>query len=262
MRRDVERALGEPQGTMEPTYAATPLEDAEDWERQPLRGLRRTIAKRMVLARRSAAHFTYVDEVDMTNLLSKTLTREPNVELPSPLAFIAHACVRVLANYVILNSSIDDPREEIVFKKTVHLGIAVATESGLLVPVVRDAARLSVLELASTIEDLAGRARENRLAPADLRGSTFTITSLGKLGGVMSTPILNYPEVAILGVNAIRSVPRPCDGEIQVRKMMNLSTSVDHRITDGLTCARFIQDIKRILEGADFPDLFDDEDRP
>jgi pyruvate dehydrogenase E2 component (dihydrolipoamide acetyltransferase) len=158
-----------------------------------------------------------------------------------------------------LNASIDDEREEIILKKKVHLGIATATDEGLLVPVIRDTSHLSVLEMASAIEELAQRAREKTLTPSELKGSTFTITSLGKLGGIMSTPILNYPEAAILGVNAIREVPRLRDGTFQARKVMNLSISVDHRITDGLTCARFIQDIKRILEEADFPDLFDNE---
>jgi pyruvate dehydrogenase E2 component (dihydrolipoamide acetyltransferase) len=264
MRRDVEQAIAGASPAHSDTSAArlpseTPIQDADDWERRPLRGLRRAIARRMIKARQSAAHFTYVNDVDMTHLVSRSITGQRDVEPPSPLAFIASACVRVLGNYLILNSSIDDENEEIILKKKVHLGIATATDEGLLVPVIRDASRLSVLEMASAVEDLARGAREKTLTPSELKGSTFTITSLGKLGGIMSTPILNHPEVAILGVNAIREVPRFWDGTLQARKVMNLSISVDHRITDGLTCARFIQDVKRILEEADFPDLFDNE---
>lgn len=176
----------------------------------------------------------------------------------SPLAYIAHAAVRTLADFVALNSSIDDDRQEIIFKKKVHLGIATATEGGLVVPVIRDAAELSVAELADAIEGLARKAREGRLTPEELRGGTFTITSLGRFGGIMSTPILNHPEVAILGVNAIREVLRLREGEPRARSVMNLSMSVDHRITDGLVCAQFVQELKRMLEGAEFPGLSDE----
>ena len=140
-----------------------------------------------------------------------------------------------------------------IFKGVVHLGIAAATEEGLVVPVIHEAARFSVAELAEEIDALARKAREGRLTPRELRGSTFTITSLGKLGGVMSTPILNYPEVAILGVGALRSVPVLRDGQLEARSVLNLSISVDHRITDGLEAARFVQDLKQKLEGVDFP---------
>jgi pyruvate dehydrogenase E2 component (dihydrolipoamide acetyltransferase) len=258
MRRDVERAraareAGEPPAAVAAPQAAARPEDAEDWERRPLRGLRRAIARRMVRSRRSAAHFTYVDEVDMTELLERA--ERSGLGPLSPLAFISHATLRALAGYPLLNASIDDERGEIVLKANVHLGIATATEGGLLVPVIRDAARLSVPELAVAIDELASKGREGRLTPGELRGSTFTITSLGKLGGIMSTPIINHPEVAILSVNAIRDVLRLRDGGPHPRRVMNLSVSVDHRIADGLVAAQFIQDVKRILEGADFPDL-------
>jgi pyruvate dehydrogenase E2 component (dihydrolipoamide acetyltransferase) len=259
MRRDVEqfRSGGVSPMPVRDEVLPPAEEDADDWERQPLRGLRRAIARRMSRARRTAAHFTYVEEVDMTELLA--LARGGEEGTPrSPLAFIAHAAVRALADYVALNSSVDDDRQEIIFKKKVHLGIAAATEGGLVVPVIRDAARLSVAELSEAIEELAGKARESRLTPEELRGGTFTISSLGKLGGIMSTPILNHPEVAILGVNAIREVLRLDDGEPRPRNVMNLSMSVDHRVTDGLVCAQFIQEVKRILEGVDFPDLSDE----
>jgi pyruvate dehydrogenase E2 component (dihydrolipoamide acetyltransferase) len=255
MRRDVEqfhasRLAPGPEGE-----GVTPvLEDEPDWERRPLRGLRRAIARRMVQARRSAAHFTYVEEVDMTHLLDTA--RGAGITI-SPLAFISHAAVRALASYELLNASIDDTKEEIVVKRKVHLGIATATDDGLLVAVIRDAACLSPAELAESIEELATRARAGRLTPSELRSSTFTITSLGKLGGIMSTPILNYPEAAILGVNAIREVPSFVDGELRTRRVMNLSISVDHRIADGIVAAQFVRDVREILEGADFPGLSD-----
>jgi pyruvate dehydrogenase E2 component (dihydrolipoamide acetyltransferase) len=255
MRRDVEQfqsGRGGPGPEAEPPAAV--LEDEPDWERRPLRGLRRAIARRMIQARRTAAHFTYVDEVDMTHLLERA--KEAGITI-SPLGFISHATIRALASYERLNASIDDAKQEIILKHKVHLGIATATDDGLLVCVIRDAARLSPSELVSSIEELATRARGGRLTPAELRGSTFTITSLGKLGGIMSTPILNYPEVAILGVNAIREVPSFVAGELQPRRMMNLSISVDHRIADGIVAAHFVRDIREILEGADFPDLSD-----
>ncbi len=255
MRRDVEsfRTTGPP---AEPpaervSAPAEAVADPEDWERRPFRGLRRAIARRMVQSRRTAAHFTYVEEVDLTDLLARI---EEHAGSPrSPLAYIAHATVRSLAATPVLNASIDDEREEIVLKGKVHLGIATATDEGLLVPVIREAAELDVRELASAIEALAEKARESRLAPGELRGSTFTITSLGKLGGVLSTPILNYPEVAILSVGAIRSAPAVRAGELVERRVLNLSISVDHRIADGLVAARFIQDLKQKLESVDFP---------
>jgi pyruvate dehydrogenase E2 component (dihydrolipoamide acetyltransferase) len=253
MRRDVERfhaGLAAP--APESGAVALPEADEKDWERRPLRGLRRVIARRMVQARRTAAHFTYVDEVDVSVLLERAAAANLKV---SPLTFIANAVARTLPRHEHLNASIDDAREEIVLKRRIHLGIAAATDEGLVVPVIRDAARLGVVELASAIDGLAERAREGRLTPAELRGSTFTISSLGKLGGIMSTPIVNYPEVAILGVNAIRPVPALVDEELQSRSIMNLSLSVDHRIADGLVAAEFVRDVREILERADFSEL-------
>jgi len=235
------------------TSQQDPVKDPADWTRQPLRGLRRTIAERMSLSRRTAAHFTYVDEVDMSALLERI--EAVKLRAVSPLAFIAGAAVRALASFPILNASIDDARGEIVMKGQVHLGIAAATEQGLVVPVIRDAAKLGALELSEQIRALGEGARSGSLGPTQLRGSTFTITSLGKLGGVISTPILNPPEVAILGVNAIRKLPRVIDERVVARSVMNLSLSVDHRIADGAVAARFIAEMKRILEDSDFEEL-------
>ena len=173
----------------------------------------------------------------------------------SPLAFIAHAVVRVLPHYPQMNACMDEETEEIIYKGKIHLGIAVTTEAGLVVPVIRDAAVRDVAELAATIRDLSGRVREKRLKPSELQGSTITITSLGKLGGLMATPIINYPASVIIGVHAIRILPRYVGDQVEPRKIMNLSVSLDHRIVDGFECARFIQDVKEILEQADFPEF-------
>jgi pyruvate/2-oxoglutarate dehydrogenase complex dihydrolipoamide acyltransferase (E2) component len=254
MRRDVEAFHAA--GGHEPAAAHAPVErapDPPDWRREPLRGLRRAIAERMVASRHTAAHFTYVEEVDVTELL--VAIEASALAGTSPLVFIAHACVRALAGFPVLNASIDDARGEIVYKGAVHLGVATATDGGLVVPVVRDAAGLRVPELARRITELAEKARSGRAQPGELSGSTFTITSLGKLGGVISTPILNPPEVAILGVNAIRLLPRVIAGEIRPRQVMNLSLSVDHRIADGLVAARFALELRGLLEGAAFDEL-------
>jgi pyruvate/2-oxoglutarate dehydrogenase complex dihydrolipoamide acyltransferase (E2) component len=196
-----------------------------------------------------------VEEIDMTDLLARVA--KSDLREVSPLAFIASAVVRTLPDFPHLNASIDDEREEIVRKGVVHLGIAVATDAGLLVPVIREAAKLPVAALARAIEEKARGAREGGLAPADLRGSTFTITSLGRLGGIVSTPIVNHPEVAILGVNRIREEPRYVGGALAARQLMNVSLSVDHRIADGLVAARFVQALREILEGARFAELGD-----
>jgi pyruvate/2-oxoglutarate dehydrogenase complex dihydrolipoamide acyltransferase (E2) component len=254
MRRDVEafHVSGAPARSAPQAEPEKPA-DPPDWRREPLRGLRRVIAERMLASRRSAAHFTYVEELDATDLLA-AIEASP-LAGTSPLAFIAHACMRALSGFPVLNASIDDARGEIIYKGAVHLGVATATDGGLVVPVIHEAGGLGVAELARRIAELAEKARTGRAAPGELSGSTFTITSLGKLGGVVSTPILNPPEVAILGVNAIRRLPRVIGDEIRPRQVMNLSLSVDHRIADGLVAARFVLELRRLLEGAVFDEL-------
>lgn len=266
MRRDVEAAQrGTAEAPARPTPAASSAaapsrsestsEDPADWERRPLRGLRRAIARHMTEAVHRAAHFTYVEELDLTTLMERRKERAPDL---SPLAFIASAVLRALPDYPRLNASIDDEREELILKGRVHLGIAVAAKDGLVVPVISNAQLIDTRGLAAQIEDLGARAREGKLVPAQLRGGTFTITSLGKLGGIVSTPIVNHPEVAILGVNAVRELPRYVGGELRPRQIMNLSISVDHRIADGQDAALFVRDVGALLGEAAFPDVFDD----
>jgi pyruvate dehydrogenase E2 component (dihydrolipoamide acetyltransferase) len=274
MRRDVEEAARNPAPAQQPRAAthaepiapieaatarstATPLppaNDPPDWKRVPLRGLRRAIARHMSEARHHAAHFTYVEELDLTTLLEKAAAL--GGQKLSPLAFIARAVVRALPDHPSLNASLDEARDDVVYKQRVHLGIAVAAPDGLVVPVIRDAGALTTRDLALATDALSRRARESKLTPDELRGGTFTISSLGKLGGIVSTPIVNYPEVAILGVNAIRTLPRFAGDQVVARRLMNLSISVDHRVADGAHAAQFIADLKAMLESADFPDVF------
>jgi pyruvate dehydrogenase E2 component (dihydrolipoamide acetyltransferase) len=274
MRRDIELAASAPPSAPAPQQvapgglagaalasgeespqhgAAARAPDPPDWRRVPLRGLRRAIARHMREAKHHAAHFTYVEELDLTALFERG---EALGQKLSPLAFIARAVVRSLPAHPSLNASLDEARDELVFKEKLHLGIAVAAPDGLVVPVIRDAAALTTRDLAAATDALARRAREGKLTPDELRGGTFTITSLGKLGGIVSTPIVNYPEVAILGVNAIRKLPRFVGDQVVARRLMNLSISVDHRVADGAHAAQFVADVKTILEAADFPDVF------
>lgn len=233
--------------------AAAPAPDEPDWRREPLRGVRRQTAEHMARAL-AVPHFTYVEEVDVSEL--ERLRRGLAADEPiSPLAFIAAAALQVLPRFPQLNAFLDDRTGEIVYRDRVHLGIAVNTEAGLLVPVIRDAGGLSARELGRAVAALAARARERKLEPAELKGATFTITSLGKLGGVMATPIINVPAAAILGVHAIRTLPRYVGGRLRPRQVLNLSISLDHRIVDGYDGARFLQEVREILQAADFPEL-------
>jgi pyruvate dehydrogenase E2 component (dihydrolipoamide acetyltransferase) len=220
--------------------------------RIPFRGVRRKIAEHMVFSKHTAAHFTYVEEIDCTELVAlrtraNTRLAAWNLKL-SYLPFIVKATAAALVKFPQLNATLDDAAGEIIQRAHRHIGLAAATEAGLIVPVVRDADQLSVLDLAGEIERLAGLTRSGKATREELTGSTFTITSLGALGGVLATPIINHPEVAILGVHKIAPRPAVRDGKIVIRDLMNLSISVDHRVVDGYDAARFIAEIKATLE--------------
>jgi pyruvate dehydrogenase E2 component (dihydrolipoamide acetyltransferase) len=235
-----------------PAYTPSPLSTDRREERVPLRGIRKRMSERMHQSKRTAAHFTYVDEVDVTELVAfreqmRSLVEQKGVKL-TYLPFIVKACVSALKEMPILNASLDESKGEIVLKKYYNIGIAAAVEDGLVVPVVHDADRKNLLEIASEIQRLADTARQGKLAPTDIQGSTFTITSLGALGGLFATPIINYPEVAILGVHEIKKRPVVRDNQIVIRDIMLLSLSFDHRIVDGYTGATFCQKVKRYLE--------------
>jgi pyruvate dehydrogenase E2 component (dihydrolipoamide acetyltransferase) len=220
--------------------------------RVPFRGLRKKIAENMVRSKHTAAHFTYVEEVDCTELV--LLRARENQRLAgqgiklSFLPFIVKATAGALEKFPQLNATLDEAAGEIVQRKRIHLGLATATEAGLLVPVVRDASGRSVVELAQEIDRLAAVTRSGKAAREDLSGSTFTITSLGALGGVMAAPIINFPEVAILGVHKISRRPAVVGDKIEIRELMNLSISVDHRVVDGYEAAQFVAEIKARLE--------------
>ena len=182
-------------------------------DRIAFRGVRQKIADNMLRSTQSAAHFTYVEECDVTDLIAMRdrahkRASERGIKL-TYLPFIIKAVVSGLKKYPIVNATLDVAREEIVLRKNYHIGVATATQSGLIVPVLRDADKLSLYQIAETVGPLAERARTGKASREELVGSTFTITSLGKLGGVLATPIINYPEVAIMGVHKIRKCP-PC----------------------------------------------------
>ena len=221
-------------------------------EEIPLRGLRKKIAEKMVQSKHHAPHYTFVDEVDMTALVNlrqtaKAMTAERGTKL-TYLPFIMKAIAEGLKKYPLLNSSLDEEKGKILIKHFYNLGIGVATPDGLTVVVVKDVDTKSVGELAKDLETLGEAARQNKIALDDLKGSTLTITSLGNLGGMFATPIINYPEVAIVGIHKIEKRPIVRDGQIVARDMMYLSLSFDHRVVDGAVGAEFCAYVKQFLE--------------
>ena len=230
-------------------------------ERQPIVGLRRKIAERMRHAKATAAHFTFVEECDASRLVDWRQRQLPEAERQGVrltfLPYIIKAVTDALRRHPILNSSIDEGTNEIIYKKYYNIGVATATEAGLMVPVVQNADQLRLFELAEQIERLSRAAQNGTLAAEDLRDSTFTVTSLGKQGGLLATPILNHPEVGILGVHRIKERPVVRDGQIVIGQVMLLSLSLDHRIVDGHVGAAFAYDVIETLEN---PERLFDED--
>lgn len=215
-------------------------------------GLRRLIAERMSASKREIPHFAYVEEMDITELesLRKHLNArvQDNAQRLTLLPFIATALVRALREFPQCNATHNKERNVIIQHGAVHLGIATQTPDGLKVPVVRNCEQRDLNGIAAEIRRLSDAARDNKIKRDELMGSTITLTSLGKLGGIASTPVINQPEVGIIGVN--RAVKRPVvvDNEVTVRLMMNLSSSFDHRFVDGYDAAAMIQRIKEMLE--------------
>jgi 2-oxoisovalerate dehydrogenase E2 component (dihydrolipoyl transacylase) len=225
---------------------------AEAVEEHRLVGIRRRIAERMQEAKRRIPHFSYIEEVDVTALeeLRLQLNEEAAGKRPklTPLPFVMRALVRALAAHPEINARFDDENAVVNRHAAVHIGIATQTPNGLLVPVVRNASARDLWDCAAEASRLAAAAREGKATREELSGSTITITSLGALGGLATTPVINYPEVAIVGLNRIAERPVVRDRQIVVRKMMNLSSSFDHRVVDGWNAAAFIQKVKRFLE--------------
>lgn len=221
-------------------------------ERVPLKGIRKIIAQAMVKSVYTAPHVTIMDEVEVTKLVdfrnqSKPLAEKKGIKL-TYLAFIVKALVAGLRQFPALNASIDDDKNEIVYKHYFNIGIATDTENGLLVPVIENADRKSIWMIADEIRDLATRGREGKLSANELRGSTMTITNIGSAGGMFFTPVINHPEVAILGTGRIMEKPTVRNGEVVVAPIMTLSLSFDHRIIDGATAQYFVNYIKELLE--------------
>lgn len=244
---DVRRAASGPGSRMAATVQAQvpPVQE----ELVPLRGVRRTIADRMAKSRATTAQVTHVDEVDMTAVVKlreslKGRAEEMGVKL-TYLPFIIKAIIPALKEFAYVNSSLDDQAGNIVLKKFYNFGIATDTEQGLLVPVVRDVDKKDIFALAREIEALAERARKGQLSLEEVRGGTFTITNVGAIGGLFATPLVNLPEVAIMGVHKIAKRPVVREGKVEVRDMMYLSLSFDHRVFDGAYAARFTS---RVIE--------------
>ncbi|MBM3324573.1 MAG: 2-oxo acid dehydrogenase subunit E2 [Calditrichaeota bacterium] len=232
-----------------------PMPDFEQWgpvEREPLRSIRRKVAHRMVTSMILAPHVAHMDEADVT-LLEEFRKREKERRTGQPgehltlLAFVIKAVTAGLRAAPAFNASLDPFKEEIVYKKYYNIGIATDTGRGLIVPVIHDTDRKSILQIAAAIEDLATRARDGKIEVAELRGGTFTITNVGPLGGTALIPAINYPEVAILGIGKVQEKPVVREGQIVIRKILPLTLAFDHRVADGADAARFVSELVRNL---------------
>jgi len=240
--------------TLEDVHKAAPpmaVERALE-ERVPLRGLRKRIAEHMTMAARTVPQFTFVAEVDMGAVAAdrekrKAEAQKEGVKL-TYVAYVVRALIPALQKYPLLNASLDEAKGEIVLKRHYDIGIATATEEGLVVPIVHNADAHDLIGLARTIEHLSGGARAKKLTPGDLTGGTFTVTTTGAKGGLLATPIVHHPQVAILGVHAIVDRPVVRDGQIVARPMTNLSLSLDHRVVDGQVGADFLYEVIANLE--------------
>lgn len=224
-------------------------------ERVPVRGLRKKIAEKMALSMHTVANFAYVEECDMTELVEFRTKLKPVAEKMgtkiSYLPFIMKACSIALKEFPALNASLIEEggqMTEIVYKKFYNIGIAIDTEDGLTVAVVKDTDCKGIWELSRDIVDLGEKARNKKLAITDLQEGTFTISNAGNIGGLFAPPIINYPEVAIMGVHQMRKRPMVVDGEIKIRDIMYLSLSLDHRVVDGAVAARFMNRVVGMLQ--------------
>jgi 2-oxoisovalerate dehydrogenase E2 component (dihydrolipoyl transacylase) len=255
-RQDFEAALGGGSVVLQANASATSgvpsLAPRTGTEEIKVIGVRRVIANRMTEAKRNIPHFAYVEEVDVTEL--ESLRQHLNGRLPAGassltyLPFIAAALVRVLEDFPQCNAHYDTERNVLVRYHGVHLGVATQTPDGLKVPVVRHAEARTLWDLSADIRRVSEAARTGKAAREDLTGSTITLTSLGKLGGIVSTPIINAPEMAVIGVNKAIDRPVVVGGAVTIRRMMNLSSSFDHRFVDGYDAAAMIQALKDRLE--------------
>lgn len=226
-------------------------------ERVPFKGIRKVIAGAMSKSVYTAPHVTIMDEVDVTELVALRTKYKPYAENRGSkltyLPFIVKALVSACREFPIMNSTLDEANQEIVYRKFYNVGIATDTENGLIVPVIEDADRKNLFTIADNIKDLAVRGREGKLSPNELKGSTITISNIGSAGGMFFTPVINFPEVAILGTGRISEKAVVRNGELVAAPVMALSLSFDHRLIDGATAQNFMNHIKKLLAQ---PELF------
>ena len=253
-KADIDAHVSQPSALRAPPALPPSLVPAGEDEVVKIVGLRRKIAEKMVESYRLAPHFCYVDEVDCTDLWAvrkrlKPLAAEMGAKLTF-LPFIMKALCQAFKQpeFRKINANIDEADFALHIKGAINIGIAVDSPQGLYVPVIKNVEQKSIVELAIEMADLTQRTREGKVKLDELQGGTFTITSVGNIGGRFATPIINHPEVAILGVNQIHDRPMVVDGEIVARKMMYLSPSFDHRVIDGAVAARFVTFVKNLLE--------------
>jgi pyruvate dehydrogenase E2 component (dihydrolipoamide acetyltransferase) len=265
LKEDVERSVGgngsgaTAGGAMpayKPPVGKTSITAGPSEERVPLRGLRKAIATKMRQSKDHAAHFTYVEEADVSQLVQlrkqvKEIGEKQGVKV-TYLPFIMKAMVAALKKYPILNSSLDEEKAEIVFKHYFNIGLSIQTDDGLTAPVVKDVGNKSILHLAHDIEEIVKRARAKKLTQEDFHGGTITLTNAGTIGGLFATPIINYPEVAILGFNKIFRKPVVVNNggteSIAIRDWTYFSISLDHRVVDGAIGAEFMKEFIRTIE--------------
>jgi pyruvate dehydrogenase E2 component (dihydrolipoamide acetyltransferase) len=229
-------------------------------EKVAVRGLRKKIIEKMALSKRTAAHFTYVEECDVTELVELRQLMKPKAETAGVkltyLPFIAKAAVMALQDFKELNATLLEEGgvpTEINYKHYYNIGIAADTEDGLMVPVIKDLDQKTFFEIAREVTELSQKARDKKLSAAELQGGTFTITNAGNIGGLFATPVINYPEVAIMGVHQIKKKPWIVNGKIEIRDIMYLSVSLDHRVVDGAVGARYMNRVVELLQN---PKLF------
>lgn len=221
-------------------------------DRLPFKGIRRSVADHMVISMQTAMHVTHVDEIDVSDLVrireqEKSVAEQRGVKL-TYLPFVVKALISALKQFPIFNSSLDEEKGEIVIKKYYNIGIAVDTEEGLIVPIIKNADKKSILDIAKEISELAQKARDRKLTLDQIRGGTSTITNIGSVGGIFATPIINYPEVAIIGLYKMQDRVVVVEDKAEIRKIMNISVTFDHRVIDGAQAARFVVTIKKHLE--------------
>jgi pyruvate dehydrogenase E2 component (dihydrolipoamide acetyltransferase) len=258
VEKDVRQASEAKEKPAEPAKPPTKVKKFDFYgyvEHVPLRGVRRSIAKAMVKSKYTAPHVTAMDEADVTELWKIKEKEKKAAEKMSTkltiLPFIIKAVVAGLKEHPYLNASLDDDSEEIVLKKYFNIGVATDTPEGLMVPVVKNAGDKSILHLAEELLQLSEKARNRKIDLADLKGGTFTITNYGAVGGMYGTPIINHPEVAILGVGRMKEMPVVRDGKVEIRKILFISLSFDHRVVDGAEAARFLNTVIARLEDPD-----------